>query len=171
MICLLSPLNGQRWKYNKELIGVDYGGSLDKVMNYKKLPKEARPYFEDMVYIRFGSFTSGRGFVNVIATDLDSCLIISHSPKEVSVGDFFLCSHEVTNAEYREFTTWVLEKSLQAKFLIPMAVSLAFGVLFATMITLILVPSLYMILEDIKSIPKLFRRSAVIKASASEATV
>ena len=44
----------------------------------------------------------------------------------------------------------MLEKSLQAKFLIPMAVSLAFGVLFATMITLILVPSLYMILEDMK---------------------
>ena len=45
----------------------------------------------------------------------------------------------------------MLEKSLQARFLIPMAVSLAFGVLFATLITLVLVPSLYMILEDIKS--------------------
>jgi multidrug efflux pump subunit AcrB len=44
----------------------------------------------------------------------------------------------------------MLEKSLQARFLIPMAVSLAFGVGFATVITLILVPSLYMILEDIK---------------------
>lgn len=44
----------------------------------------------------------------------------------------------------------MLEKSLQARFLIPMAVSLAFGVLFATLITLVLVPSLYMILEDIK---------------------
>lgn len=45
----------------------------------------------------------------------------------------------------------MMEKSLQAKFLIPMAVSLAFGVLFATLITLLLVPSLYMILEDVKS--------------------
>lgn len=44
----------------------------------------------------------------------------------------------------------LLERSLQARFLIPMAISLAFGVLFATCITLILVPSLYMILEDIK---------------------
>ncbi|MCK4999128.1 MAG: efflux RND transporter permease subunit, partial [Anaerohalosphaera sp.] len=42
----------------------------------------------------------------------------------------------------------MMEKSLQAQFLIPMAISLAFGVAFATMITLILVPSLYMILED-----------------------
>jgi multidrug efflux pump subunit AcrB len=42
----------------------------------------------------------------------------------------------------------LLERSVQAKFLIPMAVSLAFGVLFATVITLILVPTSYMILED-----------------------
>lgn len=46
----------------------------------------------------------------------------------------------------------MLEKSLQARFLIPMAVSLAFGVFFATMITLLLVPSLYMILEDAKNL-------------------
>ncbi len=44
----------------------------------------------------------------------------------------------------------ITEKSLQARFLIPMAISLAFGVMFATCITLLLVPSLYMILEDIK---------------------
>ena len=45
----------------------------------------------------------------------------------------------------------LLERSLQARFLIPMAISLAFGVMFATLITLFLVPSLYMILEDIKA--------------------
>ena len=50
----------------------------------------------------------------------------------------------------------MLEKSLQARFLIPMAVSLAFGVLFATIITLILVPALYMILEDFKTAVKVF---------------
>jgi len=42
----------------------------------------------------------------------------------------------------------ILETSLQARFLIPMAVSLGFGVIFATAITLLLVPSLYRILED-----------------------
>jgi multidrug efflux pump subunit AcrB len=42
----------------------------------------------------------------------------------------------------------LFEKSLQAQFLIPMATSLGFGVLFATFITLILVPVLYNILED-----------------------
>jgi multidrug efflux pump subunit AcrB len=43
------------------------------------------------------------------------------------------------------------EPSVQAKFLVPMAVSLAFGVLFATQITLVLIPALYMILEDAKA--------------------
>ncbi|MBN1457756.1 MAG: efflux RND transporter permease subunit [Sedimentisphaerales bacterium] len=53
----------------------------------------------------------------------------------------------------------ILEKSLQARFLIPMAVSLAFGIVFATMITLLLVPSLYMILEDVKELPSKFRKN------------
>ncbi|MDF1789680.1 MAG: efflux RND transporter permease subunit, partial [Verrucomicrobiales bacterium] len=44
----------------------------------------------------------------------------------------------------------LLEKSLQAQFLIPMATSLGFGVIFATFITLLLVPALYLILSDIK---------------------
>jgi multidrug efflux pump subunit AcrB len=47
-------------------------------------------------------------------------------------------------------TPLLLEQSLQAQFLIPMAVSLAFGVLFATVITLILVPVLYGIYQDLK---------------------
>jgi multidrug efflux pump subunit AcrB len=46
-------------------------------------------------------------------------------------------------------TPMLLERSLQAQFLIPMAISLGFGVLFGTGITLLLVPSLYMILEDV----------------------
>ena len=44
----------------------------------------------------------------------------------------------------------LLEKSLQAQFLIPMAVSLGFGVLFSTFITLILVPNGVIIIDQIK---------------------
>ncbi|MCD9471927.1 efflux RND transporter permease subunit [Photobacterium phosphoreum] len=44
----------------------------------------------------------------------------------------------------------LLETSLQAQIVIPMATSLAFGILFATVVTLILVPALYLILNDIK---------------------
>jgi multidrug efflux pump subunit AcrB len=47
----------------------------------------------------------------------------------------------------------MMERSMQARFLIPMAVSLAFGVIFATFITLMLVPSGYLIMEDIKRLP------------------
>ena len=52
----------------------------------------------------------------------------------------------------------LLEKSIQARFLIPMATSLSFGVLFATFITLVLVPSLYLMLEDLKRIAQRFAR-------------
>ena len=43
----------------------------------------------------------------------------------------------------------LLERSTQAQVIIPMAISLAFGIVFATVITLVLVPSLYVILEDL----------------------
>ncbi|ASJ95775.1 MULTISPECIES: efflux RND transporter permease subunit [Shewanella] len=49
----------------------------------------------------------------------------------------------------------ILERSLQAQIVIPMATSLAFGILFSTLVTLILVPVLYIILDDIR---KLLRR-------------
>jgi len=49
-------------------------------------------------------------------------------------------------------TPMILERSLQAQFLIPMAVSLGFGVLFATVITLLLIPCGYMILEDVHNL-------------------
>lgn len=45
----------------------------------------------------------------------------------------------------------IFETSLQARFMIPMAISLGFGILFATGITLGLVPCFYVIVEDIKA--------------------
>lgn len=42
------------------------------------------------------------------------------------------------------------EVSAQAQIVIPMAVSLAFGVLFATIVTLVLIPCLYLIIEDLR---------------------
>jgi multidrug efflux pump subunit AcrB len=58
----------------------------------------------------------------------------------------------------------ILETSRQARFLIPMAISLGFGILFATMITLILVPCLYMIIEDVLGV----FRSGSEKGSVTE---
>ncbi len=51
----------------------------------------------------------------------------------------------------------ILERSMQARFLIPMAVSLAFGVMVATGITLLMVPSAYMVLEDLLGVFRLSR--------------
>jgi multidrug efflux pump subunit AcrB len=44
----------------------------------------------------------------------------------------------------------LFEESTQAQFLIPMAVSLGFGIIFATLITLFIVPMNYLILDDLK---------------------
>jgi multidrug efflux pump subunit AcrB len=44
----------------------------------------------------------------------------------------------------------IFETSRQARFMIPMALSLGFGIVFATLITLVLVPSLYLIFADIR---------------------
>ena len=46
-------------------------------------------------------------------------------------------------------TPLLLEQSMQARFLIPLAISLGFGVLFATVITLVLVPVGYAVLHDL----------------------
>ena len=65
----------------------------------------------------------------------------------------------------------MFETSLQAKFVIPMAVALGFAVMFATLITLILVPCLYIILGDIGGVfkmafRKVFRRKAPINQTS-----
>jgi len=55
----------------------------------------------------------------------------------------------------------MLETSVQAQFLIPMVVSLSFGVMFATGVTLVLVPALYLLGDDIgKLFGTLSRRGA-----------
>jgi len=45
----------------------------------------------------------------------------------------------------------IFETSVQARFMIPMAISLGYGIVFATAISLVLIPALYLILEDVKS--------------------
>jgi multidrug efflux pump subunit AcrB len=46
----------------------------------------------------------------------------------------------------------IFETSLQARLMIPMAISLGYGILFATLITLILIPTIYLIVEDLKNL-------------------
>jgi len=54
----------------------------------------------------------------------------------------------------------VLETSMQARFLIPMAISIAFGVMFSTFIILLLVPALYVMIEDMTSLSSWIFRDA-----------
>ena len=68
----------------------------------------------------------------------------------------------------------MVERSMQAAFLVPMAVSLAFGVLFATFITLILVPVSYLILDDVqRTLRRIFGSGAptALTADQEDATV
>jgi multidrug efflux pump subunit AcrB len=57
----------------------------------------------------------------------------------------------------------LMETSTQARVIIPMAISLAFGIVFATVITLLLVPSLYVMLDDLR---RLFRGEPVDTSSS-----
>ncbi len=63
-------------------------------------------------------------------------------------------------------TPMLLERSIQAQFLIPMAISLGFGVLFGTGITLLLVPSLYMILEDMHNLRVILKAKVARRPAA-----
>ncbi|WP_404399557.1 efflux RND transporter permease subunit [Idiomarina seosinensis] len=92
----------------------------------------------------------------------DSLVMVDYVNKARAVGTDL--RHAVLDAGCRRFraitltslTTFfgllpiVLEKSLQAQLVIPMAISLAFGIIFATVITLLLIPCLYLILSDSK---------------------
>ena len=55
-------------------------------------------------------------------------------------------------------TPLLLETSVQSKLMIPMCISLAFGVLYATVISLLIVPALYLIFEDLMALPARIRR-------------
>jgi multidrug efflux pump subunit AcrB len=61
----------------------------------------------------------------------------------------------------------LFETSMQAQFVIPMALSLSFGIVSATAITLILVPCLYLVVHDLKKV----RRSAFASSKRRELPV
>ena len=64
----------------------------------------------------------------------------------------------------------MLETSMQAKFLIPMAVSLAYGIMFSTIVTLFLVPASYAIVEDLRRLTS-SRRSTNIEGPSNDLKV
>lgn len=106
---------------------------------------------------------SAMGFIAASGVVVNSSLVLVHNVNERrKQGEHF--NDAVVHAAVSRcrpiiltsLTTFVgllplmFNRSVQAQFLVPMAVSLAFGVLFATVVTLLVVPSAYTILEDIK---------------------
>lgn len=93
----------------------------------------------------------------------DSLVLIDYANRLQQSGDH-LPFHVIKTASIQRFrpivlttmTTFlglmpmILETSRQAKILIPMAISIGFGILFATLITLLLIPSLYLVVNDIR---------------------
>ena len=93
----------------------------------------------------------------------DSLIMIDYANRQRKVSSSF---DAITLAGLRRFrpillttlTTFgglvplIFEKSLQAQYIIPMAISLGFGILFSTAIILVLVPCLYLILEDVQGL-------------------
>ncbi|QDG52212.1 efflux RND transporter permease subunit [Persicimonas caeni] len=90
----------------------------------------------------------------------DSLIMIDYANKKRAHTSAFDAIHQAGIRRFRPIllttlTTFgglapiILETSNQAKHLIPMAISLGFGIVFATSLLLLLVPSLYMILEDV----------------------
>jgi multidrug efflux pump subunit AcrB len=92
----------------------------------------------------------------------DSLIMIDLANRKRKIQTAFEAIHEAGLRRFRPIilttlTTFgglapiILETSRQAYHLIPMAISLGFGIVFATSIILVIVPCLYMILEDVLS--------------------
>ncbi|MFW5754079.1 MAG: efflux RND transporter permease subunit [Marinilabiliaceae bacterium] len=91
----------------------------------------------------------------------DSLIMVHYANRRREALSAFDAIHEAGLRRFRPimlttFTTFggltpiILETSRQAYHLIPMAISLGFGILFATAIILVIVPCFYMVLEDLR---------------------
>jgi multidrug efflux pump subunit AcrB len=110
------------------------------------------------------------GLVALTGVVINDSLVLVHYVNERAKGTFILDAVKTAGmARFRpilltSLTTFVgllpilFEKSLQAQFLKPMAIAIGFGVMFATFITLLMVPCLYLILEDLKKVGRWFFR-------------
>ncbi|MEE8474288.1 MAG: efflux RND transporter permease subunit, partial [Myxococcota bacterium] len=105
------------------------------------------------------------GFIAASGVVVNSSLILVYSVNERRMEGASVRRAVIESAVSRfrpivltSLTTFVsllplmLNRSVQAQFLVPMAISLAFGVLFATLITLLVVPCGYLILEDLRAL-------------------
>ncbi len=111
------------------------------------------------------SIISAMGIVALAGVVVNDSLVLVHAANAFRDEDGTSPLDAVARAGARRFrpiiltslTTFfglapmIFETSVQARFLIPMAISLGFGILFSTFIALLLVPALYLLVEDVKS--------------------
>lgn len=85
-------------------------GQERKAVDFKGLH-----HFRDMVYVPGDTFIMGR--VSASRPQFnpeDSDLLYIPNPRRVEVHPFYICNHEVTNAEYGEFVKWVRDSVIRA---------------------------------------------------------
>ncbi|MFB6345173.1 MAG: efflux RND transporter permease subunit, partial [bacterium] len=93
----------------------------------------------------------------------DSLIMVDYANRKRQDESAFEAIHEAGIRRFRPIllttlttfgglTPLILETSRQAYYIIPMAISLGFGILFATSIILVIVPCLYMMLEDVNKL-------------------
>ncbi|MDQ5767458.1 efflux RND transporter permease subunit [Thiothrix subterranea] len=110
--------------------------------------------------------------VDRINQKLKEGLAVADAVREAGVARFrpILLTSLTT---FAGMTPLILDKTTQAQFLIPMAVTLGFGILFATFLALYLVPALYLMGGDVRELPaKLFGKShKIANTSAKDSMV
>ncbi|UBZ07293.1 efflux RND transporter permease subunit [Salegentibacter mishustinae] len=104
----------------------------------------------------------------------DSLIMIDYANKQRESSSVYEAIHEAGLRRFRPImlttlttfgglTPIILETSSQAEYLIPMAISLGFGIVFATSIILVIVPCLYLVLEDVSL---LIKEGRIVKRKA-----
>ncbi len=104
------------------------------------------------------------GIVALSGVVVNDALVLIDAANRRRRGEGMSCHEAVMNAAIQRFrpillttaTTFcglapmIFETSIQAQMMIPMAISLGFGIVFATLITLLLIPCLYLVDEDVR---------------------
>lgn len=169
---------GERKEQNESDSSLAQSGWIALFIIYALLAIPFRSYFQPLLVmsvIPFGligavlghllfsiplSQLSMFGIVALTGVVINDSLVLVHYVNQKSKNSSLIqAARDAGMARFRpilltSLTTFVgllpilFERSLQAQFLKPMAIAIGFGVLFATFITLIMVPCLYLILED-----------------------
>jgi multidrug efflux pump subunit AcrB len=125
-----------------------------------------------------GSLIGMMGVVALSGVIVNGSLVLVHAANRFR-DEGFSANESIYKAGLRRFRPIVLtsvttfcglapmifESSVQARFLMPMAITLGFGILFGAFVTLIVTPSLYMFLEDLKKLLNVKDHSSVLDDS------